>query len=243
MSGKRPGDDLERADEKDPKVLDMKEYVVEEPADVDAEGLRSFHDIMQFARRPYHSHVNSGTLHRAFVLRGILGAKMNGASLLTSEVCVKQLIYVTVFVNPASNLSQKALTISFLFFCQETGSPNMSLEAVLALSADPAVVRIKKNIEGEVPGKFFRNECHYILSRQSGARDTVNCKTEFVPWVPEALRWACPYGHFPGYPNEIPADIEESFVESRENSTISAADLQGWCELIDSATEIPNIYE
>ena len=86
MSGKRPGDDLERADEKDPKVLDMKEDDLQESANVEAEGLRSFHDIVQFARRPYHSHVHSGTLHRAFVLRGILGAKMNGASLLTCEV-------------------------------------------------------------------------------------------------------------------------------------------------------------
>ena len=119
----------------------------------------------------------------------------------------------------------------------------MSLEAVLALSADPADIRIKKNIDGEVPGRDFRNECHYILARQSDARDTVKRKTEFAPWVPEALRWACPYGHFPGYPSEIPADIEESFIESRAASTISAADMQRWCELIDATAEIPNIYD
>jgi hypothetical protein len=118
----------------------------------------------------------------------------------------------------------------------------MSLEAVLAISADPAEIRIKKNIIGDVPGKLFRNECHYIMSRQSASKDTVNRQTKFAPWVPEALRWACPYGHFPGYPTEIPADIEESFIESRAASTISAVDLQRWCELIDAATEIPNMY-
>ena len=65
----------------------------------------------------------------------------------------------------------------------------------------------------------------------------------FALWVPEALRWACPYGHFPGYPPEIPVDIKDSFLESRVASMIKAADLQGWCELIDASIEIPNIYE
>ena len=81
------------------------------------------------------------------------------------------------------------------------------------------------------------------MSRQSDARDTVKRKTEFAPWVPEALRWACPYGHFPGYLLHIPTCIEDSFIEFRAAFTITAADLQGWCELIDATPEIPNIYD
>jgi hypothetical protein len=118
----------------------------------------------------------------------------------------------------------------------------MSQEAVLALSVDPETIRIKKNIQGEISGKYFRNEAHYILSRYSDARDTANRQTAFANWVPEALRWAIPYGHFAGYPNDIPTDIEESFVESRDAASVTEADLHVWCELIDAAYEIPNIY-
>lgn len=101
----------------------------------------------------------------------------------------------------------------------------MSLEAVLAISADPAEIRIKKNITGDVPGKLFRNECHYIMSRQSASKDTVNRQTKFAPWVPEALRLACRSGRFPGYLDHIPTGIKDNFIGSLDASTITAADM------------------
>ena len=121
--------------------------------------------------------------------------------------------------------------------------PNVSEEAALMASFDPAEIRSKKIIDGELPGKVVRNEMHYILSRYSAARDKVNRQTAFAVWVSEALRWAIPYGHFAGYPVNFPTDIEESFIRSRGASDFTQTDMVAWCEIIDGASQIPNIYE
>ena len=104
-------------------------------------------------------------------------------------------------------------------------------------------MRAKRGIDGKIPGKTARNEGMNILSKQSEARDRKNRQTAFASWVPESLRGALPYSHFTGNPELIPIDVEESFVQSRAHSAITEDDLLHWCELIEGATKIPNIYE
>jgi hypothetical protein len=86
MASKRPGDCLKRDNDKEIKVIDMTENDAESIKNIDHRELKSIEEISLFASKPYEEHLKMGTVYLASVLRLLLGAKLNGASLLTKEV-------------------------------------------------------------------------------------------------------------------------------------------------------------
>ena len=108
--------------------------------------------------------------------------------------------------------------------------------------SDFDVLRSKRNVHGEVPGKLGRNEVHYNFAHLSQAKNRSQRQTQFAPWVSEAIRWSCPYGHFEGYPSNIPQRVEDSLVACSDSNPILADELHAWCDIIERATDIPNIY-
>jgi hypothetical protein len=122
------------------------------------------------------------------------------------------------------------------------GYPPLSVLGNMAATLDFEHIRSRKNIDGEIPRHFLRNQMHFDNQEVHSVKDPNHRQTVMAGWTQDAFRWAYPYGRMSGYPNTMPQDVERAIVRGREMSPVTADELQAWCTVINAADNIPLLY-
>jgi len=61
-------------------------------------------------------------------------------------------------------------------------------------------------------------------------------------WFAEACRYAYPWGHFPGFLQDVPETIREQITVSRGQHSLTADELVHICGMLMAAGTIPDLY-
>ena len=113
---------------------------------------------------------------------------------------------------------------------------------MLAVDINHDDLKARWDIDGEVPGNKFRNFCNYDFVNYSGCKDPKHTQTKMAGWFAEAYRHAYPWGHFPGFPPDVPEAIRKQIVVSRDQRRLTADELVHICDMVMTADRIPHIY-
>ena len=117
--------------------------------------------------------------------------------------------------------------------------PQLSVVGLLIADIDAAVIRVRRGVEGKIPGRLHRNQCNFDLARE--CREGQSGQIPHAPWVATPLRHAYPFGHYTNYPVNVPSKVENELTAGQGTSTVSADDLVGWCRKIQDHPSLPPI--
>jgi len=234
--------DADTANKKGSTIVAVEEDQDRQVTDEDNYDLSTREDCMRLVRKSYADLQDSQYLAMALLLKFILGCKKHGCNLFDGEV--RTIITAERARGRGSILGAAVCSVmsDIANLHVQVGSPNVSVYAMLVVDIDHEALKERWGITGEVPGSKFRNFCNYDFVKYGGCKDPDRAQTRMAPWFAEACRYAYPWGHFPGFPAEMPEDLRERLLTSRIERRPTSVELVRICDFFMTEVQLPEIY-